>query len=157
MADDDSYLTARQYLQQHRVLCLASCKDTVPWVAPVFYAKHSDKLIFLSAPHTRHCKNIAANPWVSASIQEDYSDWKDIKGFQLQGVVSPVPADGLTDVISAYSKKFPLTGVDAPAEIAAALDKIQWFEMSITKLFFIDNARGFGHRDELDPAHFFSK
>ncbi len=143
--------TAQRYLLEHNVICLATCVENIPWVAPVFYAVYSGKLIFLSAAHTRHCKNIAVNPVVSASIQEDYCDWEAIKGFQIQGEVKVVPAVEVPAHISAYSEKFPITGADAPTEIASALDRISWFALSISTMHFIDNSKGLGHRVALDP------
>ena len=49
-----------------------------------------------------------------------------------------------------------MTGGDAPPEIANALEKISWFEISVEKLLFIDNSKGLGYRVELDPVQFFS-
>ena len=124
-------------------------------MAPVFYTVHEDKLVFLSAPHTRHCKNLTANTFVAGSIQEDYSDWSEIKGFQLQGQVQQVSSERLSDCIAAYSKKFPVTGVHAPAEISEALARILWFELTVQQIHFVDNSRGLGHRDELVPERLF--
>lgn len=142
--------SAREYLLQHNVLCLASSSENKPWVSPVFYAVHSGCLVFLSAPHTQHCQNIKSNPVVSASVQNDYKNWEEIKGIQLQG-----KATQLTDTesaIAAYSRKFPVTGDSAPPQIAKALDKIGWYAVTVDLLYFIDNSKGLGHRVQLDPA-----
>ena len=146
MATETEYNTARQYLLEHNVLCLATSTNDIPWVAPVFYHVFTGKLVFLSAPHTLHCRNISANPKVSASVQEDYSDWTAIKGIQLQGSVNGVDNANKEAVIRAYSEKFPITGPDAPPEIVNALDKINWFEICVQKLLFIDNSKGLGYR-----------
>jgi len=142
--------TAKQYLLRHNVLCLATSFHDEPWVSPVFYAVHRGQLVFLSAPHTRHSSNIKMNSTVSASVQDDYRNWEDIKGIQLQGRVVPV-ADA-SSVISAYSDKFPVTGPDAPPQIARALDKIGWYTLDVDLLYFIDNSKGLGHRVALDPT-----
>ena len=88
--------------------------------------------------------------------QEDYSDWAEIKGFQLQGEVQRVPSAKLSECISAYSEKFPVTGAGAPTEIAQALERIHWFELTVQKVYFINNSLGLGHRDELVPERLFS-
>jgi len=147
---DDSFQVAQRYLKHHNVLSLATCDGEIPWVAPVFYATWSDKLIFLSASHTRHCRNIAANPRVSASITEDYREWAEIKGFQLQGLVHQLKSHETASAIETYSNKYPVTGPDAPVEIASALDRISWYALDIEEIFFIDNSKGLGHRDQLD-------
>jgi len=147
----------QQYLQSHNVLCLATATDNLPWVAPVFYASDDTGLIFLSAPHTRHCKNIALNPNVSASIQQEYSEWQDIKGLQLEGIVRRVSDANRARVIDRYALKFPITGDQAPPEIAKAIDKIQWFYLIVRKMFYIDNSKGLGHREEGNVADLFPK
>jgi uncharacterized protein YhbP (UPF0306 family) len=140
----------QQYLQSHNVLCLATSAADCPWVSPVFYSVYNEQLIFLSAPHTRHSTNISNNPTVSGSVQNDYGNWEDIKGIQLQGQVKQVT--DTAPVIEAYAKKFPVTGDDAPPQIARALDKIGWYAITVELLYFIDNSKGLGHRIELDPA-----
>lgn len=152
----DLYTSAQSYLLEHNVLSLATCDNSIPWVAPVFYAVAAGKIIFLSAPHTRHCKNIAVNPMVAASVQEDYRDWEAIKGFQIQGEVHQLIDADVPHALSVYSDKFPVTGRHAPPEIANALDKISWFALSVTTIHFIDNSKGLGHRDKLDPARLLS-
>ncbi len=152
----DLYATATSYLLEHNVLSLATCDQSIPWVAPVFYTVFAGKIIFLSAPHTRHCKNIALNPNVAASVQEDYRDWEDIKGFQMQGEAHQLSQRDVPDALSTYSDKFPVTGEDAPPEIAGALEKIGWYALSVTTIYFIDNSKGLGHRDKLDPTRLLS-
>ncbi len=142
--------TAKAYLQNHNVLCLATSSADSPWVSPVFYAIHSGRLVFLSAPHTRHSTNIKSNPIVSASVQDDYKNWEDIKGIQLQGKVEKLT--NTESVVAAYSMKFPVMGPDAPPQIARAIDKISWYALNVDLLYFIDNSKGLGHRVELDPA-----
>ena len=146
----DDAVSAREYLLNHNVLCLATSSKDEPWVSPVFYAIHTGQLVFLSAPHTRHSSNIRTNPLVSASVQDDYKNWEEIKGIQLQGRVEQLTETA--PVIAAYSEKFPVTGPDAPPQIARALDKIGWYSLQVELLYFIDNSKGLGHRVELDPA-----
>ncbi len=152
---DESHKNAYRYLLEHNVLCLATSTQDSSWVAPVFYGMYNSQIIFLSAPHTRHCKNIALNQKVSASIQEDYKDWAEIKGIQLEGTVSRIDDESVPMVVEAYSKKFPIIGNEAPQEIRNALDKVGWFGLSVERLFFTDNSKGLGHRAELNPAHLF--
>lgn len=139
---------ARNYLHKHNVLCLATTQGRQPWVSPVFYALWRGRFIFLSAPHTRHALNLEQNPQVSASVQQDYSDWQEIKGIQIEGVVSSVDTADVDNVISCYADKFPVTGSKAPPQIAKALDKIRWYQLEPTHMYFIDNSQGLGHREQ---------
>ena len=150
MSSSDADVNAIQYLENHSVLCLATSRGQSPWVSPVFYARYRDTLVFLSAPHTRHARNLKDNPLVSASIQEDYNDWTAIKGIQLEGVVTRVEADLIEDVVQCYSKKFPVTGKQAPPEIAKAISKINWNQLRPEIVYFIDNSKGLGHREQVN-------
>jgi len=53
-----------------------------------------------------------------------------------------------------YGRKFPLVGSRGklPVAIAAALQRVRWYRLEPQRLYFIDNSRGFGHRDEIEPA-----
>ena len=79
-----------EYLQTCNVLTLATNGVDGLWAAAVFYVNKDFTLYFLSDPATRHAINIINNPQVAATIQEDYKDWKKIKGIQLEGVVHKI-------------------------------------------------------------------
>src|SRR5262245_2995128 len=96
------------YLETHNTMTLATCSGDVPWAATVFYATNDLRLYFFSVPDSRHCQNLAANPRVAVTIQEDYRDWRKIKGIQLEGTVTAV--DGLvekTKAMAVYARKYP--------------------------------------------------
>ena len=96
------------YLQTHNTMTLATCAGDTPWAATVFYASEELQLYFFSVPDSRHCQNLAANPRVAVTIQEDYKDWREIKGIQLEGTVALV--DSLTEkakAMAVYARKYP--------------------------------------------------
>ena len=76
---------ALRYVEGHNVATLATTGPEGPWAAAVFYASTGFTLYFLSSPTSRHGRNIGRNAEVAATIQEDYSDWREIKGIQLEG------------------------------------------------------------------------
>jgi len=140
------------YLAAHHVLTLATDGADGPWAAAVFYAHEGWALYFLSAPATRHARNIARSARVSATIQEDYSDWRDIKGVQLEGTATRLSGGEEERIRSLYAAKFPFLRqrTEAPAAIVAALKKVGWYRLSPQRVYFIDNSVAFGHRDEID-------
>lgn len=139
------------YLQNHNVMTLATTGPEGLWAAAVFYVNDGFTLYFLSAPTTRHSRNIAAQPAVAVTIQEDYEDWPEIKGIQLEGQVYPLEAPERATVIARYGAKFPVVGnlAKAPPEITRAMSKIAWYKVVPERLYFIDNSLGLGHRDEV--------
>ena len=124
---------ALNYLQTHQVLSLATHGPLGLWAAAVFYASDGFDCYFLSAAHTRHARNIAINPNVAATIQEDYRDWEGIQGIQLEGPQVPFRQDG--------ERTEP--------QLQAALSKVNWYRIRPSTFYFIDNSRGLGHRDKI--------
>ena len=94
--------------------------------------------------------NIINNSQVAATIQEDYKDWKKIKGIQLEGVVHKISGSKQADAIARYMGKFPLIGKKNPTEIGQALHRVSWYALTPSLLYFIDNSLGLGHRDRVD-------
>ncbi len=117
------------YLTTHNVMTIASCDRNVPWAAAVFYANDEFDLYFFSNPKSRHGGNMTANRLVSAAIHEDYSDWRAIRGIQLEGraerLRSPqAPGAVLGGVSREISvRKAVLSGRERPRH---AQDKALW-------------------------------
>lgn len=139
---------ALEYLESHHVMTLATCGEKAPWAAAVFYASEGFNLVFLSAGHTRHIQDLKHRPRVAAAIQEDYRDWLKIKGIQLEGTVRQLDGHQRQEAIDLYGTKFTFIA-SAGSLIQAALKRIDWYLLEPDRLYFVDNSRGFGHRDEI--------
>ena len=141
---------ALAYLESHHVMTLATSGEEGPWAAAVFYVNDGFTLYFLSSPRSRHGGDLAADAHCAAAMHEDYPDWPDIKGIQLEGSVRRLSGADRLAAIARYAKKFPVVRPDrAPELIRAALDRIAWFELVPERCYLIDNTKGFGHRDEI--------
>ncbi|MBI4696245.1 MAG: pyridoxamine 5'-phosphate oxidase family protein [Gammaproteobacteria bacterium] len=145
--------SALAYLAAHNVATLATCGPAGPWAAAVFYVNEDFTLYFLSAPTTRHSADIAHDARVAATIQEDYARWQDIKGIQLEGRAVRLAGAAAAEAYAHYAAKFPFTMAGTAAEVLArALAKVAWYRLDPVHLYFIDNAQGFGHREEIPLA-----
>ncbi|MGZ8426198.1 MAG: pyridoxamine 5'-phosphate oxidase family protein [Candidatus Binatia bacterium] len=151
---DASKQQVLDYLKGHNTMTLATSAGDLPWAATVFYASDGLRLYFFSAPESRHCQNISANGRVAVTIQEDYQDWRKIKGIQLEGraeLVDGVVAKGKAMAI--YALKYPgvikLFTDPTSGVFHKAFLKVKFYCVVPEKLFFIDNAQGFGKRQEL--------
>ncbi len=142
------------YLKGHNTMTLATCVGEAPWAATVFYASDDLRLYFFSSPESRHGQNLAANGRVAVTIQEDYHDWRKIKGIQLEGRVE------LVDGVVAKAKAMAIYALKYPEVIKLFTDpnsgvfhkaflKVKFYCVVPEKLFFIDNESGFGKRQEL--------
>lgn len=142
---------ALDYLAAHRVMTLATCGPQGPWAAAVFYASRGFNLYFLSSPRSRHAVDFATDSRAAATVQEDYAEWGDIRGVQLEGRVERLSGVDEAEARALYGMKFPLVAGSgpAPAPIAAALARVHWYRLAPTRAYFIDNSRGFGHRDQV--------
>ena len=92
----------RDYFAAHQVITLATHGPQGLWAAAVFYVHHNWHLYFLSAGHTRHAQNIAANPRVAGTIQENYQEWTLIQGIQCAGVVTMLLGAERKEAISRF-------------------------------------------------------
>ncbi len=136
---------AREYLEAHHVLTLATVDDGGAWATPLFYA--SDErldLYFLSDPATRHCAGIHRYPRVSAAVHDASRGWREIRGLQLRGEAGPVADAALGAGLDRYAAKFPfalgLCRLEGPHRL---------YRIHPTWLRLIDNARGLGAKREL--------
>jgi uncharacterized protein YhbP (UPF0306 family) len=143
------------YLKSHNTMTLATCAADIPWAATVFYASEDLRLYFFSAPQSRHCQNLAANPRVAVTIQEDYKDWRAIKGIQLEGRIAAI--DSVLDkgkAMAIYARKYPdvirLFTNPASGVFYKAFLKVRFYCVRPERLYYIDNEQGFGNRQELE-------
>jgi uncharacterized protein YhbP (UPF0306 family) len=146
---DDATARALAYLDGHHVMTLATHGPQGLWAAAVFYASDGWRLFFLSAAHTRHAKNIASSPRVAATIQEDYEDWQAIQGIQLEGTARLLAGRERLAAIALYAAKFQFL-TNPTVAVEAALRRVSWYSLEPERLFFVDNSRGFGQRDEIE-------
>lgn len=149
---DDACARALAYLRECRVMTLATYGSDGVSAAALFYASEGFTLHFLSAPTTRHVRNLALHPRVAVTVQKDYGDWNEIRGLQLEGVAAEADAAEAARVRNVYAAKFPLVARigEAPPAMAAAFARVRFYSVVAERARFVDNSRGFGHRDEID-------
>lgn len=140
------------YLECHHVMTLCTSGGAGPWAAAVFYVNDGYTLFFLSSPATRHCRNLAQDARCAATIHDDTGDWASVKGIQLEGRASKIGGDEARRARLRYGAKFPIVGglAGAPAAIVEALSKVHWYRLDADRMYFVDNSRGFGHREEIE-------
>ena len=143
------------YLRTHNTMTLATSAGNVPWAATVFYANDRWQLYFFSSPDARHSQNLRENSRAAVTIQEDYHDWRTIQGIQLEGRVAAV--EGVLEkaqAMAVYARKYAdiikLFNDPASGILHKAFLKVKFYRVTPEKIFYIDNARGFGQRQELD-------
>jgi len=146
---NDSRERALAFVAGHHVMTLATNGPLGLWAAAVFYAHDGFRFVFLSAGHTRHAQNLAVVPDVAATIQAEYDNWAAIKGIQLEGTVEQLHGARQATAMALYATRFDFLAQPVAA-IERAMARVNWYELRPRRVYFVDNARGFGHRDEID-------
>jgi hypothetical protein len=87
--------------------------------------------------------------------QEDYKDWRRIKGIQLEGTGLLVDSTlEKTKAMAVYARKYPevikLFTTPGSGVFYQAFLKVKFYCVVPEKLYFIDNEQGFGKRQELE-------
>lgn len=141
-----------EYLSTHTTMTVATSGPDGPWAAGLFYVNDGFELYWLSDPDTCHSANIARNPSVAVAIHEDYPDWRTIQGIQMAGTARQVGTLAqASGPMALYVAKYPFLGdpLHPPPELAPALAKPRVYHFAPARVYFIDNRKGLGHRDEV--------
>jgi uncharacterized protein YhbP (UPF0306 family) len=146
----------RDYVRTHYTMTLATTRQDRPWAATVFYAADDDlRLYFVSDPKTRHATEGEANPNVAVTIYEHDQDWSSIRGIQIEGRLDVVAREARDAVEARYVARFPVIGrllraatSEAERLVGRRFAAATFYVVRPGRLRFIDNTRGFGHKDE---------
>ncbi|MFQ5828753.1 MAG: pyridoxamine 5'-phosphate oxidase family protein [Candidatus Methylomirabilia bacterium] len=142
-----------QYIKSHHVMTLATTAHGRPWAAAVFYASKDLTLLFVSEPDSRHCMDLRECRTVSAAIHENYENWREIRGLQLEGTAEPVPTRELASALAVYLAKFPFVKEFLTPQglfrVAGRTLGARFYRLSPFRLLLLDNRKAFGHREEL--------
>jgi uncharacterized protein YhbP (UPF0306 family) len=100
---------ARQLIADNNYLALGTADPSgTPWVSPVYYtpAGYHD-FYWVSAPDTRHSRNIAARPQVAITIYDSRVPLGTAEAVYLSATAARVPDDDLEPALAAYNSRLP--------------------------------------------------
>ncbi len=145
--------TVKSFMDRYTTMALSCSMNDRPWTAPVYYARSGYDLLFFSSPTSRHSQIFAQNPQASAAIYGDYSDWKSIKGLQLEGIVSQVNSPvAFTKAFATYVKRHPFVKdvMKDPRTLSSKLlqggSRVSLYVFHPRTIRYLDNAVQFGSR-----------
>ena len=138
-----------------RVITLATYLKQEIWTAPVYYVFSNKKFYFFSNPDSRHIKEgllkVSENQ-VSASVFSDDTDFKNIKGLQMQGKI--VKVENKKDAVlraMEYIKKFKINY--NKEDIIGFFQKeyrARLYEFIPEIVYYLDNNKKFGSRERIE-------
>ncbi len=134
-------------------MSLATLVDGEPHATSLFYARDGLELIWTSDANTRHSLAVAAPTRVSATVAPDYHDFKTIRGLNIEGVASRLADDAAIvrarrcmEARYAFLREL----ASGPPPLRAAYAKAAFYVLRPSRITFIDNTKGFGHKAILD-------
>lgn len=123
--------------------------DGEPHAAPLYFAADPQggrlpTLYFFSSPQSQHAQDASQNPRAAAAIYPIVSDYREIRGLQLRGTLSVVPAgEAWQRAWLLYRQKFPFV-VGLEREVAGST----LFAFTPSWIRLVDNRRGLGYKEE---------
>ncbi|MGA2184063.1 MAG: pyridoxamine 5'-phosphate oxidase family protein [Bryobacteraceae bacterium] len=98
-------------LERENTLVLATAADDgTPIATPLFYYSDSElNLYWLSSPDSRHSRNLSGRPRVAVAIFAQVTDWKGIRGVQMEGAAEAVTDPATREaILDPYRRRFAL-------------------------------------------------
>jgi uncharacterized protein YhbP (UPF0306 family) len=140
------------FLAAHHVFTLATSAGDAAHAASLMYAHEDFVLYWVSDPDTRHSREIEANSQVAATVAPDYTDFRAIRGLQIAGVATRLTAPRDVErarTLMAQRYSFLRELAHGPEALRAAAAKAGYYALRSKQITWIDNTRGFGHKETL--------
>ncbi|KKM15758.1 hypothetical protein LCGC14_1692780 [marine sediment metagenome] len=140
---DEIKARIRQYLEERMYINLGTvCADGTPLVHTVGFVTDGDAVCFMTDKRTRKAQNIVGNKAVAFTSDKDEPEIPKIQGVQMTGRASKVTdAEVVQRVMGMIVGKYPIMAEMPPNENYVV------FRVEFKEGIFIDNTKGFGHRD----------
>jgi|SRR5579862_4383134 len=142
-------------LDANHVASLATSGPDGPHAASVFYVRDGLALLWVSDPKSRHSTELAANARVAVTVAPDYFDYDEIQGVQISGRASVMSGESeRAKARLMLEARYPCLKrmSEGPPALREAYQRADFFRLEPTRLVLIDNSRGFGHKDILEPG-----
>ena len=134
------------FLKKHTTFTIATLdQDTQPQAASLFYVSDDAlNLYWISDEKSRHSQNLERFSQIAAAIHNEMWDWRDIQGMQINGQARRLVApDAIDRAWMLFREKFPFA-----SEFADRIARSSFYICSPKWIRWIDNSKGFGHREE---------
>ena len=99
-----------EYLQQARLMQIATSKNNQPWACTVNFAFDENmNLYWISKPDTRHSQEISENEKIAGTIVLPHNPGDKPRGLQFQGVAHQAIGEELQKAMDVYAKRAEMT------------------------------------------------
>ena len=142
----DRLNVVRSFLSEETTVALATVnEDGTPRSTPLFFISDSDlHLYWFSSVSSTHSRNCERSPRASLAVFGSTARWQEIRGIQMEGLVSKVTDRRVRrDIADRYRGRYALNTV-----LGIALRRSSLYEFTPLWLRWIDNTERFGYRFE---------
>jgi uncharacterized protein YhbP (UPF0306 family) len=132
------WIIVPRLLAQHRYLVLGTADDDGrPWVTPVFYAADGEhRLLWVSAPESRHSRNIAARPEVAITVFDTRAPIGEAEALYLEATAGPVADDARTAALAVLNTRLPTSRQLGPDDLKP-VGPLQIYRAAVTRHFVL--------------------
>jgi uncharacterized protein YhbP (UPF0306 family) len=140
------------FLAAHHVMSLATLGSDGPHAANLFYACDGLALIWVSDPGSRHSRDVDAQSRVAATIAPDYADFAEIRGLQIRGTARRAEQNERAGYLTLLEARYAFLkrSAEGSEKMRDAYARSAIYRLDPKHIVFIDNARGFGHKETLE-------
>lgn len=135
-----------KYIESHNVCTIALADGSKPVAHTMYYVSRDMNIYLESDPNSQKIHVVRANPLISLTIDEDYQDWRQIAGIELQGsarVLKEAEAPRIQDL---FLEKFPHIN-----DLGGIPEHHVFIEVVPEKIYFMDFKKKFGHKSIYYP------
>ncbi|MCW6006497.1 pyridoxamine 5'-phosphate oxidase family protein [Micromonospora sp. CPCC 205371] len=135
---DEFWATVPRLLAEHRYLVLGTADDDGrPWVTPVFYAADGEhRVVWVSAPDSRHSRNIAARPDVAITVFDTHAPIGGAEALYLEAIADPVVDDARATALALLNTRLPASRQLRPDDLEPA-GPMRLYQATIIKHYML--------------------
>jgi uncharacterized protein YhbP (UPF0306 family) len=130
------------YLQNIKLMQLATCKDNKPWLCNVWYVIDGDQNIYWMSRKTRqHSQEIEQNPYVACTFHECYYKGFGEKGRALvvSGKAKVINSEDSKTAYKLYAQRYPhMKKVQSLVDTLSGSGHHSFYKLHIVKAKFFD-------------------
>jgi uncharacterized protein YhbP (UPF0306 family) len=132
------WATVPRLLAQHRYLVLGTADaNGRPWVTPVFYATDGEhRVLWVSAPDSRHSRNIAARPEVAITVYDTRAPIGGAEALYLEATAESVAGDARVEALAVLNSRLPDSHQLGTDDLEPS-GPLQVYEAAITQHFVL--------------------
>jgi uncharacterized protein YhbP (UPF0306 family) len=132
------WATVPRLLAQHRYLVLGTADGAGrPWATPVFYAAADEyRILWVSAPDSRHSRNIAERPDVAITVFDSDAPIGGAEALYLEATAGPIADDARAPALAVLNTRLPASHHLGPDDLEPA-GPLRVYQATISQHFVL--------------------